>query len=162
MSFQICIKTAKSLRQLASEIRDVLSLPPFTESVFDGAPYCQFEVLGMLILLHETEKEERDPEVSDFPYAFDLQAAFMEHDLNTDPMEELLQPYYAQLLSFHLNVETAYREKKQIGQHWQVRYCYLQKNPQWDGSVLFGEAGWEPAVRRTAVSPWRTMLPPAR
>ncbi len=52
MSFQICIKTDKSLQQLATEIRNLFSLPPFRQNSFSGEPYCQFEMIGMLILIH--------------------------------------------------------------------------------------------------------------
>jgi len=56
MSFQICIKTDKSLQQLATEIRNLLSLPSFKQDSFAGEPYCQFEMLGMLILIHQADE----------------------------------------------------------------------------------------------------------
>ena len=159
MSFQICIKTDKSLHQLATEIRKLLSLPPFQETAFSGEPYCQFETFGMLILIHRIDEEERDPEVKQYPYAFDLQLSFSDHELDTDNMEYQLQPYSAQLLSFHLGVETAYREQKKEGRGWQIRYRFCRKNQKWDGTILFGEPGWEPAVLETSPSPWRSLRP---
>ncbi len=159
MSFQICMKTDKTLQQLATEIRDLLSLPPFSESTFAGEPYCQFEMFGMLVLIHRTDEEDRDPEVATYPYSLDLQMSFTDHELDTDTMEYRLQPYYAQLLTFTLGVETAYHEKQKIGGQWQVRYQFLSKNPRWDGSTLYGEKGWQPAVLFASPSPWRTMHP---
>ncbi|MBO0778209.1 MAG: hypothetical protein J2P37_05205 [Ktedonobacteraceae bacterium] len=155
MSFQIYIKTDKSLRQLAKEMRELLSLPPFTQSSHAGETYCQFEMFGMLVLLRRSGEEEQDPEVSDFPYCFDMQMTFSEHELDTDELEYQLQPYYAQLLAFHLHVETAHLEKQKAGEHWQVRYQYYRKNPQWNSSILYGEQGWQPAILPGTPSKWR-------
>lgn len=157
MPFQVCIKTGKSLEQLAEEIRVALSLPPFKLDSFAGEPYCQFDMLGMLVLVRPADEEERDPEVKNYPYCFSLQMSFTEHELDTDELEYQLQSYYAQLLAFRLGVETACYEKKKIGPHWQIRYCYYARNAKWDGSILYGEAGWEPAVICTSPSSWRTM-----
>ena len=159
MSFQICIKTEKPLQQLATEIRNLFSLPPFRQSAFSGEPYIQFEVLGMLILIHPAEEEDRDPEVRSYPYCFDLQMSFTEHELDTDALEYTLQPYYSQLLSFHLGVGTAYHEKQKVDQRWQIRYRFYSKNPRWNPDILYGEPGWEPAVLETAPSSWRSMHP---
>src|SRR6266513_5714860 len=104
MSFQICIRTDKSLHQLTSEIRTIFSLPPFRQDTFAGEPYCQFEMLGMLILIHRADEEDRDPEVMHFPYCFDMQLSLMDTELDTDAIEYRLQPYYAQLLALHLGV----------------------------------------------------------
>lgn len=156
MSFQICINTDKSLHQLATEIRKLLSLPPFQETSFSGEPYCQFEMFGLFVLLHKVDVEERDFEVKRYSYSFDMQMSFNEHTLDTDTMAYHLQPYYAQLLSFHLDVETAYRERQKCDRHWQVRYHFCRKNYKWDGTVLFGEPGWEPAVIEAPPSPWRS------
>jgi len=157
MSFQICINTDKSLHQLATEIRKLLSLPPFQAT--PGESYCQFEMLGMTLLIHQVDEEDRDPEVRRYPYSLDLQMSFSDHELDTDTMEYHLQPYYAQLLSFHLGVETAYREQKKGERMWQIRYHFCRKNYKWNGTILFGEAGWEPAVFEASPSPWRSMLP---
>ena len=159
MSFQVCIKTEKSLQQLTSEIRTIFSLPPFRQNSFAGEPYCQFEMLGMLILIHRTEEEDCDPEVLHYPYCFYLQMAFADHEMNTDYMEYILQPYYAQLLSFKLGLDTAYHEKKKIDNKWYIRYHFYRKNPQWNESILYGEPGWEPAVIESPSSAWRTMHP---
>src|SRR6516164_11268844 len=81
MSFQICIKTDKSLQQLATEICNLFSLPPFRQVSFSSEPYCQFEMLGLLVLLHRADEEDREPEVKDFNYCFDLQMSFVDHNL---------------------------------------------------------------------------------
>ncbi len=159
MSFQICIKTEKSLQQLATEIRDLFFLPQFKENAFSGEPYCQFEMLGVLILIHYADEEDRDPEVMDYPYCFDLQMSFADHKLDTDEMEYRLQPYYAQLLTFRLGVDTAYHEKQRVGPHWQIRYHFLRKNHTWNSAILYGEEGWEPPVLEAQPSPWRNMHP---
>jgi hypothetical protein len=159
MSLQICIKTNKSLPHLASEIREVLSLPPFKFDMHAPEPYCQFEMLGMLVFIHQIAEEDRDPEVSSYFYCFDLQMSFTDHELDTDSMEYHLQAYYAQLLAFLLDIETACYEKKKIGPHWQIRYWFYRKNSKWNSSTLFGEPGWEPAVISYPPSPWRTMHP---
>ncbi len=85
--------------------------------------------------------------------------SFTDHELDTDELEYQLQPYYAQLLTFRLNIETACYEKKKVGQHWQIRYYYYSKNPKWDAAILYGEPGWSPAVNVTLASPWRSMHP---
>lgn len=157
MSLHICIRTDKSLPQLAKEIRDLLSLPLFKLDSFAEEPYCQFDMLGMLILLHQLDEDERDPEVKDYPYTFDLQMSFEDNELDTDTMAYSLQPYYAQLLAFRLGVDTACYEKKKIGPHWQIRYCYCRKNPRWNETTLYGEFGWEPAVLVTTPGAWRTV-----
>jgi hypothetical protein len=157
MSFHICIKTNQTLQQLAVAIRDLLSLPSFTENAFAGEPYCQFEMFGMLALIHQTDEEDRDPEVQDYLYSFDLQMAFTDHELDTDTLEYRLQPYYARLLTFTLGLDTAYHEKQKNGKQWQIRYQFLSKNPRWDGARLYGEEGWEPAVLAAPPSAWRTM-----
>ncbi|HET8841241.1 MAG TPA: hypothetical protein VFN35_07220 [Ktedonobacteraceae bacterium] len=157
MSFQIYINTDKSLHLLAAEMRKLLSLPPFQETSFSGESYCQFEMLGMLIMIHKVDEEDRDPEVRNYPYSFDLQASFADHELNTDDMEYRLQPYYAQLLSFHLNVETAYQERQKIERGWKIRYHFCRKNFRWNGSILYGEQGWEPAIIEATPSPWRSI-----
>ena len=159
MSFQICIKTDRSLQQLATEIRALFSLPPFKQTTFAGEDYYQFEMLGMLVLIHEAEEDDRDPEVMKYPYCFDLQMSFMEHELDTDSMEYQLQPYYAELLAFHLGAETACHEKQKVGRGWQIRYQFYSKNPRWTPDILYGEPGWEPAVKVGAASPWRGMHP---
>ena len=159
MSFQICIKTDKSLQEVAREIQALLSLPPFTQNAFAGEPYCQFEMMGMQILIQYTDEEDRDPEVKHYPYRFDMQLSMMDLELDADAIEYNLQPYYAQLLAFRLGVDTACHEKQRVGKHWQIRYRYYHKNPQWDGSRLFGEEGWKPAVVVAAPSRWRAVLP---
>ncbi len=145
MSFRICVKTEKSLQQLASEMRDLFSLPPFKQSSFSGEPYCQFETLGLLMLIHPAEQEDDDPEVIDYPYCFDMQMSFAD------------QPYYAELLSFQLGIDTAYHEKQKVGHSWRIRYHFCSKNLKWNGNILFGEPGWQPAILRAAPSPWRSM-----
>ena|SRR5579864_2681143 len=157
MSFQICIKTEKSLQQLATEIRSLFSLPPFKLNSSSGESYCQFEVLGMLILIHKADEEDLDPEVMHYPYRFDLQMSFADHELDTDSVEYRLQPYYAQLLCFHLGLDTAYHEKQKVEKAWKIRYRFCSKNPKWNASVLYGEPGWEPAISEVAPSPWRAM-----
>lgn len=159
MSFQICIKTDKTLQQLATEIRNLFSLPSFKHNSFAGEPYCQFEMLGMLVLIHKADEEDRDPEVMNYPYCFDLQMSFMDHELDIDDLEYRLQPYYAQLLTFQLGIDTAFHEKQKVGRHWQIRYQFYSKNPKWDGSILYGEPGWEPAVKVASPSSWRSMHP---
>ncbi|MHB8598246.1 MAG: hypothetical protein ACYDER_15695 [Ktedonobacteraceae bacterium] len=159
MSFQICIKTDKSLQQLANEMGKLFSLPPYRQEDFAGEPYCQFEMLGLLVLIHRADEEDRDPEVMDYPYCFDLQMSFADHELNTDDMEYRLQPYYALLLSFQLGLETAYHEKRKVEGKWQIRYRFFSKNPRWDGSTLYGEPGWEPAVKESEPGDWRHMFP---
>ena len=159
MSFQICIMTDKSLQQLATEICNLFSLPPFRQISFSDEPYFQFEMLGMLILLHLADEEDRDPEVKDFDYFFDLQMSFADHELDTDTMEYTLQPYYAQLLSFQLGLDTAYQEKQKTDRAWKIRYHYCHKNPKWNAAILFGEPGWEPAIIQMQPSSWRSMHP---
>ena len=159
MSFQICIKTEKSLQQLSTEIRDLFSLPPFRQNSFAGETYCQFEMLGMLILIHWAEEEDRDPEVMNYSYCFDLQMAFADHELDTDEMEYRLQPYYAQLLSFRLGLDTAHHEKQKVHRNWYIRYRFYSKNANWNESILYGEPGWEPAVLEASPTEWRTMHP---
>ena len=157
MSLQICIRTNKSLDQLATEIRDILSLPPFKVDAFAEEPYYQFDMLGLFIMLRRSEEDERDPEVKHYPYVLNLQASFEDHELDTDTIIHGLQPYYAQLLTFRLGIETACYEKKKIGPHWQIRYCCYSKNPRWNGNVLYGEPGWEPAVLVGTIGAWRTV-----
>jgi hypothetical protein len=159
MSFQICIKTDKPLLQLSTEIRNLFSLPPFRQDAFSGEPYCQFEMLGMLIFIHLADEEDRDPEVMHYPYCFDLQMAFADHELDTDGMEYNLQPYYAQLLSFRLGLDTAYHEKRKVNDKWHIRYRFCSKNTQWNGAILYGEPGWQPAIIEADPSAWRTMHP---
>jgi hypothetical protein len=159
MSFQICIKTEKSLQQLSTEIGKLFSLPPFRQNSFVGEPYCQFETLGMLIIIHRAEEEDRDPEVMNHSYCFDLQMAFADHELDTDDLEYRLQAYYAQLLSFQLGVDTAHHEKQRVGNKWQIRYRFYSKNAKWNGSILYGEPGWEPAVVEAPPTTWRAMYP---
>jgi hypothetical protein len=157
MSLQICIRTDKSLDQLATEIRDLLSLPPLKVAAFAEEPYYQFEMLGLFIMLRRSEEDERDPEVKGYPYVFDMQASFEDHEIDTDTLIYSLQPYYAQLLAFHLGIETACYEKKKLGPHWQIRYYCYSKNPRWSGNILFGEPGWEPAVLVGNPGVWRTV-----
>lgn len=159
MSFQICIKTDKSLHQLATEIYKLFSLPVYQYNSFAGEPYYQFEVLGMFLLIRQADEDERDPEVASYPYRFDMQFSFIDHELDTDDLEYRLQPYYAQLLAFHLGLETAYYEKQKVGHHWQMRYHFCHKNPHWDGSILYGEPGWQAAVIVETPTPWRTLRP---
>jgi hypothetical protein len=159
MSFQICIKTEKSLQQLSTEIRNLFSLPPFRQNSFAGNTYCQFEMLGMLVLVHWADEEDRDPEVMNYTYCFDLQMSFVDHELDTDSMEYTLQPYYAQLLSFKLGLATAHHEKRRIENRWHVRYRYYTKNEKWNDSILYGEDGWEPPVIEAPPTAWRMMHP---
>ena len=159
MSFQICIKTEKSLAQLATEIRNLFSLPPFKQSFFSGESYYQFELLGMLVLIHHADEEDRDPEVMHYPYCFDLQLSFTELELDTDVLEYALQPYFAQLLSFRLGLDTAFHEKHKADSAWQIRYRFYSKNPRWNPDILYGEPGWQPAVIEGTPGPWRKMQP---
>lgn len=158
MSFHICIKTDKPLQQVAAEICRLLSLPPFREDP-SGEPYAQFEMFGMLILLHRVDEEDRDPEVRQFLYSLDMQFSFLEHTLDTEDLEYRLQPYYAQLLSFHLGLDTAHLEKQKLDRKWQIRYRFYSKNAQWNPNILFGEPGWQPAVTEHPPSAWRYMHP---
>ena len=158
-AFQVHIKTNKPLDQLASEICTLLSLPPYKMDDFAGDPYYQYEMLGMLILLHPTDEEDRDPEVLHYPYSFDLQFSFSEHHLDIDNMEYHLQPYFAHLLSFQLDVETAYYEKQKVEKRWQIRYHFCRKNPHWTGHILYGEPGWQPGTIESSPSEWRSLHP---
>jgi len=157
MSFQICIKTDRPLPQLATEIRNLFSLPPFKQDFFSGEPYYQFELLGMLILIHYADEEDRDPEVMNYPFCFDLQMSFADHELDTDSIEYRLQPYFAQLLAFRLGLDTAFHEKQKVDRSWKIRYRFCSKNPHWNPDILYGEKGWQPAVIETSPGPWRTM-----
>lgn len=159
MSFQICINTEKPLQQLANEIRDLFSLPDYQQGSISNEQYCQFEVFGMLILLHQIDEEDRDPEVLHYPYSFDMQTTFVDHELDTDTMEYRLQPYYAQLLSFQLGLDTAYHEKLKVEREWHIRYRFCSKNPRWNANILFGEPGWQPAILEASPTPWRAMHP---
>ncbi|HLZ61191.1 MAG TPA: hypothetical protein VKR06_29930 [Ktedonosporobacter sp.] len=168
MSFQIWMKTEKPLQQLASEIRDLFALPTFKHHTLAGESYCQFEVFGMLLIIRqpdeephnpEVDEEPRDSEVLDYPYSLDMHLSFTDHELDTDTMEYTLQPYYAQFLAFHLGIKTACLQKKKMGNHWQIRYNFYCKNPNWKPSLLYGEDGWKPAVITDMPSPWRSMLP---
>lgn len=158
MPTSICIKTDLSLLHLAIEIQKLLALPPFSIAHSADTSYYQFEMFGWLVFLHALEEDERASEVRDFPYSFSLQAAFQDH-IDTDLLVDRLLPYYAQLLSFHLDVETAAQEKQKLGPHWQVRYAFYRKNPHWQEHILFGEEGWQPAVQQIATTPWRAMHP---
>src|SRR5260370_36966421 len=129
MSFQICIQTDKSLQQLATEIRNLFSLPPFRQNTFSGEPYCQFEMLGMLILVHLADEEDRDPGVMNYPCRFELQMSFTDHELNTDDVEYNLQPYFAHLLSFQLGGETSYQEKRKVSSAGQKVYSDFRTTP---------------------------------
>ncbi|TMF44279.1 MAG: hypothetical protein E6I32_15385 [Chloroflexi bacterium] len=113
----------------------------------------------MLILIHWADEEDRDPEVMHYPYCFDLQMSFADHELDTDSVEYRLQPYYAQLLSFQLGLDTAFHEKQKVNRAWQKRYRFCSKNPKWNPTVLYGEPGWQPAVLEAPPSPWRSMHP---
>jgi hypothetical protein len=155
MAAQIYIKTDRPLRQVASEMCKLLALPPFTLHSLSGEPYYQFEMFGILALLRPLEEDERDPEVCEFPYCLNLQMSFGEHELDTDALEYKLQPYYAQMLAFHLNLETAYQERQKAGAHWQIRYQICRKNPRWSGTLLYGEPGWEPAISLSSPRAWR-------
>jgi hypothetical protein len=159
MPFQISIKTEKSLAQLANEIRNLFSLPPFKQSFFSGESYYQFELLGLLILIHNSDEEDLDPEVMHYPYRFDLQLSFTEHELDTDSLEYSLQPYFAQLLSFRLGLDTAFQERQKVNHAWQIRYRFCSKNPRWKPDILYGEPGWQPAVLEGTPGPWRGMRP---
>jgi hypothetical protein len=94
-----------------------------------------------------------------YPYCFDLQMSFVEHELDADSMEYSLQPYYAQLLCFHLGLDTAYQEKRKVERSWHIRYRFCSKNPEWNANILYGEPGWVPAIIESAPSPWRSMRP---
>jgi hypothetical protein len=159
VAFHICIKTDKSLPQLATEICQILSLPPFHEATLGDESYCQFEMLGMLILVHFVDEEDRAPETLQYPYAFDLQMSFSELALDTDSLEMSLQPYFAQLLSARLGLDTAYQELQQGPTGWQVRHRYFRRNPRWQSDILYGEKGWEPAVVESTPSAWRLANP---
>lgn len=157
MSFQIYINTDKSLHQLATEIRQLLSLPPFQETSSPHESYYQFEMLGLVLIIHQADEDERDLEVKTYPYSLDLQVSFIDHELDTDEIEYRLQPYYAQLLSFHLGVGTAYNEKQEGERGWKIRYHFCRKNYKWNNVILYGEAGWEPAVIESTPSSWRSV-----
>jgi len=116
-------------------------------------------MLGLLIFIHQADEEDRAPEVMDYPYSFDLHMSFTDHEIDTDAMEYGIQPYYAQLLTFHLGLDTACHEKQKAGKRWQIRYNYYCKNPKWNGAILYGETGWEPAVITTPPSSWRAWQP---
>ncbi len=94
-----------------------------------------------------------------YPCCFDLQLSFTEHELNTDALEYSLQPYFAQLLSFRLGLETAFHEKQKADRAWHIRYRFYSKNPRWNPDILYGEPGWQPAVIEGTPSPWRSMHP---
>ena len=157
MSFHICLKSDKFLPQLATEICQLLSLPPFQEDSQAGEPYFQFEVFGMSILLHPIDMEDREPEVMTYPYSLDIHYSFLEHNLDTDDLEYRLQPYYAQLLSFHLGLDTAHFEKQKVDRKWQIRYRFYSKNSRWNPNILYGEPGWQPAVIEHPPTSWRFM-----
>src|SRR5258708_38084309 len=111
----------------------------------------------MDILSDLGEEEDRDPEVMNYPYCFDLQMSFTDHELDTADMEYNLQPNFAQLLSFQLDVETAYHEKKKVSRASQKCYHYCHKNPKCNASILYGEPGRPPTAMQTPSSPGRSM-----
>ena len=157
MPFQICMKTDKTLQQLAAEIRDLFALPPYTFDSHTEEPYCQFEMLGMLLFVRQSDEESQDQEVRDYPYCLDMQLSFTEWNSDNDQLEYNLQPYYAQLLAFRLGVDTACYEKKRIGERWKIHYHYYTRNTDWSADRLFDEPGYVPAIQEEAPSDWRPM-----
>src|SRR5690349_17883556 len=97
MPFQICIKTDKTLQQLATDVLDLVSLHSYERDPHPDEPYCQCEVLGMILLTRHYDEDSREPERLDYSYCLDLQLSFIECDLYTDTAEYNLQPYRAQL-----------------------------------------------------------------
>ena len=66
----------------------------------------------MLVLIHSSDEEDRDPEIMRYPNCLDLQMSFTDHELNTDSLEYSLQPYFAQLLSFRLGLTPLFTKNR--------------------------------------------------
>jgi len=159
MSFKICIKRRNLCNNSPQEVRNLFSLPPFKQSSFSGEPYCQFEVLGLLILIHRADEEDRDPEVMHYPYCFDLQMSFCRSRLDTDSVEYRLQPYYAQLLSFQLGLDTAFTKKQKVNRACRYATASVQKILNGTQPFCMESLGGSQRCSKAPPSPWRSMHP---
>lgn len=116
-----------------------------------GGDYYRLTALGLEGTVFANEGEMEDDDFADFPFGLGLVSTYIDPDLDLGPAEATLSDYYARLLAFDLDVETAasfYLGGQDGVDVYEIRA--FRRNPQY---TL--DAG--PTIQRVYVSERRTV-----
>lgn len=96
------------------------------------APYYRAAGLGFEALLFENAGDELDPEFEAYPYALNLTSQYSDVDLDAFELDEPLSEYYARLLAFDLDIETATEILVETGEDAEIlEIRAYRRNPQY-------------------------------
>jgi hypothetical protein len=104
----VFLKSNEDLDRVAERVFAALQSPyePATSDEWGGAHY-RATGLGFQATLFANSGEMLDPEFENYPIGLDISSQFWCVDLETVDLEGPLSEYYARLLAFELNVESA-------------------------------------------------------
>jgi hypothetical protein len=104
----VFLKSHDDLDRTAERVFGALGAPcqPDENEEF-GGPYYRASGLGFEAALYANAGEVQEPEFETYQYALEVSSTFWCVDLDTVDLEGPLSEYYARLLAFELNVETA-------------------------------------------------------
>jgi hypothetical protein len=129
----VFLKSHDSLDRVAELV--FTSLKTAYETATDeasGEPYFRGSGLGFDAAFYANRGEMLDPEFEDYQYGIDITSQFWCVDLDNVDLEGPLSEYFARLLAFQLNLETATEltlETTEEGERLQIRA--FRPNPQY-------------------------------
>lgn len=72
-----------------------------------GGDYCRMTALGLEATVFANEGEMEDEDFADYRFGLGILSTYLDPDLELAPAEGVLSDYYARLLTFSLDLETA-------------------------------------------------------
>jgi hypothetical protein len=104
----IFLKSSDGLEQVAGRVFAALGTPhALTEPDESGTVYYQGSGMGFRALLFANTGEMLDPEFEDYQYGMEITSQFWDIELDTLDLDDQLSEYFARLIAFELNLETA-------------------------------------------------------
>jgi len=129
----IYLKSGHDLDRQAERVFGALGTPYQSgESGEWGGRFCQASGLGLDAVLYSNGGEMLDPEFEQYAYGLEITSRYWCIDLDQLDLEEALSEYYARLLAFTLNQETAteiFLEATEELERFEIRS--YQRNPQY-------------------------------
>jgi hypothetical protein len=130
----IFLKSNDDLERTAALTFGALRTPYETSSMEDspGVTFYEANGLGFHAALFANENELLDPEFEQYSYGLEITSHFWCADMDTIDMEGPLSEYYARLLAFELDVETATEillEATEDSEIFEIRA--FKRNPQY-------------------------------
>lgn len=105
----IFLKSRDDLGTVGPRVFGALGTPHAarSESEETGIPYIHATGLGFEAILSENTGDNLDPEFEEYDFALNITSQYADTDLDAFDLDEPLSEYFARLLAFELNTQTA-------------------------------------------------------